>query len=766
MLWRTSALALVSVAIGVLGLGAKPWGADDPPTIRNPGFESGAPAGPPEDWFVSAGAVATVVAEGAAEGERCVKLTRSDPAEAVFTNLLQSISAQPFRGKRIALSASVRFEGPAGGRAQMWLRADRPGGEVGFFDNMQDRPITVRTWAAYTIFGDIDEDAESLSLGFFVLGGGAAWIDDVGVRVVGAVGAGSIEPRELDNTGAANLVALAKLFGVVRYFHPSDESRALDWNDYTVRAVQGVEGAGSPQDLAWRLGEWTAPIAPTVRVWFGAKGDNTAPPLPPEGATHIFAMRYVGFASTGDSERTGPYSARRVKEPLGRDDAKRDIPGPGTVVVLDLGRGVWAAVPVAVYSDGRVSLPRASARSPETAARPRGWAASTRDRATRLAAVCVGWSTLRHFYPYFDVVPPEWDGALEPALRKAARDKGAPEFWRTLALMHAHLHDGHGWVGGPGAPSHAPRDFEWTWVGDSLVVSAADAEKSVLRPGDVVLSIDGRSVADLYADVAPAICAATEQWRRARALRELGWPPGSTRVTVRVRRAGEERELSVDRDRADRPFTAPHPPSGSEVAPGIVYFNLDGAETPALERAMPALVAAEGVIFDLRGYPGSAGAALLPHLTDKPVVSAKWNVPVITMPDFQRVTYEGSNWNLPPAQPRITAPVVFLTGGGAISYAESCMGIVEGMKLGEIVGGTTAGTNGNVTAVQLPGGNSLSFTGMRVIKHDGSVHHTVGVRPTVPVTATVDGLAGGRDEVLERGVEVLRAKLDAAGAPK
>jgi C-terminal processing protease CtpA/Prc len=48
---------------------------------------------------------------------------------------------------------------------------------------------------------------------------------------------------------------------------------------------------------------------------------------------------------------------------------------------------------------------------------------------------------------------------------------------------------------------------------------------------------------------------------------------------------------------------------------------------------------------------------------------------------------------------------------------------------------------------------------MRVLKHDGSQHHGIGIAPTVPVTPTAQGIAAGHDEVLEKAVEVLKAKL-------
>lgn len=93
--------------------------------------------------------------------------------------------------------------------------------------------------------------------------------------------------------------------------------------------------------------------------------------------------------------------------------------------------------------------------------------------------------------------------------------------------------------------------------------------------------------------------------------------------------------------------------------------------------------------------------------------------------------------------------------GRAISYAESCLGIVEHEHLGAIVGAPTAGTNGNINVVALPGGYSMVFTGMKVLKHDGSRHHGVGILPTVPASRTVKGIAEGRDELLEKAIEIV-----------
>ena len=119
------------------------------------------------------------------------------------------------------------------------------------------------------------------------------------------------------------------------------------------------------------------------------------------------------------------------------------------------------------------------------------------------------------------------------------------------------------------------------------------------------------------------------------------------------------------------------------------------------------------------------------------------------------MTFLSDAWNLEPRTPHLTARIAFVTDGRAISYAESCLGIVEHYRLGEIVGGPTAGTNGNVNPFALPGGYHITWTGMQVLKHDGSRHHGAGIQPTVPTSRTVAGIRAGRDELLEKAIAVV-----------
>ena len=44
---------------------------------------------------------------------------------------------------------------------------------------------------------------------------------------------------------------------------------------------------------------------------------------------------------------------------------------------------------------------------------------------------------------------------------------------------------------------------------------------------------------------------------------------------------------------------------------------------------------------------------------------------------------------------------------------------------------------------------------MKVLKHDGSRHHGVGILPTVPISRTIRGIREGRDELLDRAVAIV-----------
>jgi C-terminal processing protease CtpA/Prc len=451
------------------------------------------------------------------------------------------------------------------------------------------------------------------------------------------------------------------------------------------------------------------------------------------------------------------YSSERVRHSIADADPK--LPDPRQPLSLDLGGGVSASIPLSVYADASHTLPRpppGKARSASTAAY------TGNDRATRIGAVVILWNVLQHFYPYFDVVDADWPAELQTALRAAATDGDEVAFRTTLRRLIAALHDGHGSVQHPSAQGRVSLPVLWQVIGDRLIIRTVDDGVTDLAPGDEVVAIDGRPALEALREE-EALISGTPQWRRWMALGQLGMGEAGTQATLTIRNdagTGTDSTRTVTLTRTPRPerLREKRPEKITELKPGLWYVDLERVTDEEVETAMEKLAAARGIVFDLRGYP-RIGTTLLRHMIDSVAESARWNIPVLRRPDFQGVEWSTpGRWSLEPLQPRLPKNIVFLTDGRAISYAESWMGIVEAYKLGEIAGETTAGTNGNINIVPLPGGYRVFFTGMKVLKHDGSRHHGIGIAPTVPVSQTVAGIRAGRDEQLEKAVEVLERK--------
>ena len=335
-------------------------------------------------------------------------------------------------------------------------------------------------------------------------------------------------------------------------------------------------------------------------------------------------------------------------------------------------------------------------------------------------------------------------------------DRSPKDFLQTLRWMVAELEDGHGRVRHPVEGLEAGLPFLVSEVeGEVVIVAVTEtAADACFRRGDVVASLDGVPADEVLHETEPYL-SGSPQWKAFRAQRGFGRGERGSQVRLTLERSGETVTCELARD-FDGAIQEERPDPITELREGVYYVDLSRAEIGEIEERAEALAGAEGVVFDLRGYPNGTHA-VLQHLTEDSLRSARWQVPQQIYPDqTELVGYDTTGrWTLPPKAPRFTGRVVFLTDGSAISYAESVMGIVEHYRLGEIVGQATAGANGNVNPFTLPGGYALSWTGMRVVKHDGAQHHLVGIQPTVPVERTLEGVRAGRDEYIEKALEVI-----------
>jgi uncharacterized protein (TIGR03437 family) len=423
--------------------------------------------------------------------------------------------------------------------------------------------------------------------------------------------------------------------------------------------------------------------------------------------------------------------------------------------VASLGNGLTARVPVALYMNGQGTLPSRPSAWPTDY-----WTRDVADRGTRLADVILAWNVFQHFYPYFDVEQVDMPGELSRALASAAVNTGPDDFLATMQKLVAALKDGHGRVSYDGAVTYNV-PLVWAWAEAQLIVTRVkDDQGQGVQPGDRILTIGGRDLGEVMAQQATLEAGATPQWIRWRVLQDITICDGKTQqmqLEIEPYAAlGSRRTVQFACRQGDTDWSEPRPAESAELAPGLMYIDLGRITAATLAAVMPRLQSATGIVYDFRGYPQIWPPSFLQNLTTTTLQSEIFLVPTPTLPDETQMTFMQGGWSLDPQTPYLAAKRIFLIDARAISQAETDMDLVEHYKLADFVGEPTAGTTGNVIPFTLPGGFHVQWTGMKVLKPDGSRFHGVGIRPNIPASRTRRGIAEGRDEILQRGVQLVQ----------
>jgi C-terminal processing protease CtpA/Prc len=92
-------------------------------------------------------------------------------------------------------------------------------------------------------------------------------------------------------------------------------------------------------------------------------------------------------------------------------------------------------------------------------------------------------------------------------------------------------------------------------------------------------------------------------------------------------------------------------------------------------------------------------------------------------------------------------------------YLTMCVQAVPGSV---VVGSQTAGADGNIAWISLPGDAEapighgyIKISGLGVFYPDGAPTQRIGVRIDHRVAPTIEGVKAGRDEVLEKALEII-----------
>lgn len=368
------------------------------------------------------------------------------------------------------------------------------------------------------------------------------------------------------------------------------------------------------------------------------------------------------------------------------------------------------------------------------------------------------WKAVDQRYAYFDGRRGAWRAARDRWRPRAAQAANRAELAAALEGLLGELRDDHVCLAANGVPlpRRIPSDADlWaSWKDNAAVIEAVrtygDADVAGMRPGDVVLRIDGRPVEQAVRERLKGGFAgpAARNWALRRAL--AGPRTGTLALDLREGRGTRH----VDLERAE-----PKPANGPTllsrrigVKRDLGYIRIkasldDPRVASHFDAALTMLSGTRALIVDLRETSGGATHAATRAILGRfAVAPTPWQVR--EAPGGKRETDVVERRGL-----AYTRPVLVLVDRWTAGEGEALAAGLAAVAKAKVVGTEMAGWRGELTELRLPHGDFVArFPAQKTLHVDGTPRERL--RPEVAVDI-VSPQAGPGDPILYRALKLL-----------
>ena len=391
----------------------------------------------------------------------------------------------------------------------------------------------------------------------------------------------------------------------------------------------------------------------------------------------------------------------------------------------------------------------------------------------RMLALFRFWNVVNYFYPYKNLIGDSWETVMPRYIPRFEANKDVVEYQLTVQELVTEMHDSHGGVRNANAAHEKLGMFQPAvvtgYVENQSVVTRVLDNNLPVKVGDVVLAVDDQPVEKRREFLARYFGASTPQWLMLGVHSTLLTGTKDSLAKVRLRAPGGEtrevtlpRKISIEDPKVWAIFDR-RSPMVQVLPSGYGYVDLARLQVSDVDKMFDTIKNSPAVIFDMRGYPKGTAQSIAPRLTEKKgFVGALFSRPLLEATRLN-VSYfaDGAHYSFAQKEREAKGDiykgkVVVLINEEAISQAEHLCLFFEAATDVTFIGTPTAGADGDVTLMVLPGNLILGMTGHDVRHADGRQLQRVGIQPTLRVAPTIRGLTDGRDEVLDAAIKYLQ----------
>lgn len=375
------------------------------------------------------------------------------------------------------------------------------------------------------------------------------------------------------------------------------------------------------------------------------------------------------------------------------------------------------------------------------------------------------WNVIEYYAPYRAVTLHPWNEVLSTYIPLMGVETDGRRFARLYMRLIRELNDGHAYA--PVEMLFGQRMLPvWPLQAEGRLFVGYSGD-SALERGDEVVAIDGEPISERLELLREYASRSNEASLR-KALRFYGLRTRRDTAEVVRCRAGACDTLRV----ATVPYGSVSPlydpaqlvqPPFRLLADSVGYIYAGTFSREHLAEVVQTLPRTRALIIDLRTYPLNVDGALIAlagqSLRTEPVVAWQTLHQTLALPGLFFRQEQWLDNGFEEGAARCTEPykgrVILLVDEITQSNPEFQAMALQRCPQTLTIGSPTSGANGSIVWIPLPG-QLTSFSGVGTLYPDGTQTQTVGVRLDIEVLPTAEGLQAGRDEVLERALELAR----------
>ena len=674
-------------------------------------------------------------------GKKSVLMQKVTPASQ-FGAVMLAIPAV-YKGKVIELKGWLKLDDVTNGYAGLVLRLDGMSKTLGF-DNMKKQNLTGTVgWVQYSVKLPLQEETETIYIGALNAGTGKVWADGLQVLIDGKdISKAKLKPEskfkadkdtEFDNGSkippitltdkkAEDLKVLGLVWGYLKYYHPAVAAGNYNWDYELFRILPKVLATKSANERDAVLYQWANGLGTFKQ---GEYKEDPKAKLKPDLAW----IENSGFSADLKNLLVNLKSAKRNGENY------------------YVGTRLWIGNPDFKHEKPYVQMDYA-------------------DAGYRLLSLYRYWNLIQYFFPYKNLIEEDWKAVLTEFVPKYVNAADETEYKVALLQLIARVHDTHAnvWSTDNALSKFKGANFpaaEATFIEEQPVITDYyDAElgkKTGLEKGDVITAINGKKVADVVKERLPYTPASNYPTQ----LRDIAH--GLLRTNDSV--------ISVDYIRAGQSYSKTLKTYGTDkinvystyqkkdtcfkfITPKIAYLYLGSIKYKYLKDILKEIDNTDGLVIDLRCYPSEFVVFTLgDYLWDEKKDFVKYSKASITTPGEFMLTKPKSVGG----KSRYKGKVILLVNETTQSQAEYTTMAFRATGA-TVVGSTTAGADGDVSAFMLPGGLRSMFSGIGIYYPDGKETQRIGIVPDYEVKPTIKGVQAGKDELLDKAIELINSK--------